>query len=249
MGVATDHACAATELELSVLVAAHSEEKRIERCLAQLSSFLRAAHPRSEIVVSEDGSKDRTATIISEFKERNNGPVPVIFLHSSRRLGKGAGLKRAIHTASGRYAVFIDADLPVPLESITAAVAMLEQGADLVVGSRTTRGSSRNDPFLRRVLSHGFHILARLLLGIRWDSQCGFKALRTFVGRKVLSRVVSAGFAFDVDLLLNARRIGARIVEIPVQWRCGKHSSVRLPRDVIRMFTELMKILFRVGLS
>ena len=66
----------------------------------------------------------------------------------------------------------------MPLETITSAVELLRGGADVVAGSRVMKGSSRDEPFRRIALSKGFHFLARVLLGMQWDSQCGFKAVR-----------------------------------------------------------------------
>ena len=231
------------KLELSVLIPAHNEEKRIIPCLQRLTAFLERNHASSEIVISEDGSTDKTIERVDEFKAESH--FPITFLHSPSRLGKGGGLKKGIHAARGTYTVFTDTDLPVPLPQITEAVLLLEQGADVVNGSRVMKGSSRDEPFLRRALSRGFHALARLLLGVRWDSQCGFKAVRTIVGREVFERIANPGFAYDVEFLLQAQRLGAKVVEMPVHWHYNKGSSMRLKRDVFGMFKELMRIFVR----
>lgn len=128
-----------TNCELTVLIPAHNEERRMESCLTRLSYFLKANHPSSEIVISEDGSKDRTVEIVNEFKNASPGGVPITLLHSSTRLGKGGGLKRGIEVVQGLYTVFTDTDLPVPLETITRAVELLKDGADVVAGSRDER--------------------------------------------------------------------------------------------------------------
>jgi len=230
------------KLELTVLIPAHNEEKRMQSCLAGLSSFLKANHPSSEIVISEDGSKDKTVEIVHDFQNSVENVVPVVLLHAETRLGKGGGLKRGMEAARGRYTVFTDTDLPVPLVTITSAVQLLEQGADVVAGSRVMKGSSRDEPFRRRALSKGFHVLARVLLGMRWDSQCGFKAVRTSVGRRAFAMIANPGFAYDVEFLIQAKRIGANVVELPVQWHYNADSSMRLSRDIMGMFRELLHI-------
>jgi dolichyl-phosphate beta-glucosyltransferase len=230
------------ELKLTVLIPAHNEERRMRSCLTGLSSFLKANHPSSEIVISEDGSKDKTVEIIHDFQNSAENVVPVVLLHTETRLGKGGGLKRGMEAARGRYTVFTDTDLPVPLVTITQAVQLLEQGADVVAGSRVMKGSSRNEPFRRRALSKGFHVLARVLLGMRWDSQCGFKAVRTSVGRRAFAMIANPGFAYDVEFLIQAKRIGANVVELPVQWHYNADSSMRLSRDIMGMFRELLHI-------
>ena len=220
----------------------------MDSCLAQLSSFLRANHPSSEIVISEDGSKDRTVDIVNEFKKNNPSGVPITLLHSDMRLGKGGGLKRGIEVAQGVYTVFTDTDLPVPLETITRAVELLQGGADVVAGSRVMKGSSRDEPFRRKALSKGFHVLARVLLGMRWDSQCGFKAVKTGVGQRAFAQIANPGFAYDVEFLIQAKRVGAKVVELPVQWHYNPDSSMRLSRDIMGMFRELMHIFFQARL-
>jgi glycosyltransferase involved in cell wall biosynthesis len=214
----------------------------MESCLTRLSEFLRMNCPSSEIVISEDGSTDRTIQIVHEFKEQHPSGLPVTLLHAEGRLGKGGGLKRGIEAAQGEFTVFTDTDLPVPLETITESVALLKAGADVVAGSRVMKGSSRDEPFRRRALSRGFHVLARVLLGMRWDSQCGFKAVRTSVGRAAFSKIVNPGFAYDVEFLLKAKRMGAKVVELPVQWRYSKDTSMKLSRDIFGMFRELLRI-------
>jgi glycosyltransferase involved in cell wall biosynthesis len=228
--------------ELTVLIPAYNEEKRMESCLERLEAFLAANHSSAEILISEDGSTDRTVEIIGSFKARPGLKVPIIFLHSDKRLGKGGGLKRGIQEAKGTYTVFTDTDLPVPLEAFTRALQLLKGGADVVQGSRVMKGSSRNEPFKRRLLSRGFHYLARVMLGVRWDSQCGFKAFRTSMGREAFSRIANPGFAFDVEFLIQAQKLRARIVEMPVEWHYNPDSSMRLRRDILGMFSELLHI-------
>jgi glycosyltransferase involved in cell wall biosynthesis len=220
----------------------------MESCLTRLSQFLKVTHPSSEIVISEDGSTDRTVEIVSKFKTHNPSGTPITLLHTEKRQGKGGGLKRGIEAAQGRYTVFTDTDLPVPLETITRALQLLESDADVVAGSRVMKGSTRDEPFRRKALSCGFHVLARILLGMRWDSQCGFKAVRTSVGRSAFARIANPGFAYDVEFLIQARRVGAKVVELPVHWHFSKDSSLRLSRDIAGMFRELLYIFLQARL-
>lgn len=236
-----------TRPELTVLIPAHNEEKRMDSCLQRLTDFLSLNHPSSEIVISEDGSTDRTVQIVREFRSKRQ-TIPLVLLTAPRRLGKGGGLKRGLEVARGEYTVFTDTDLPVPLVTITKSVALLRNGADVVAGSRVIKGAARNEPFRRKALSSGFHALARIMLGMKWDSQCGFKAVRTKIGREAFARMENPGFAYDVDFLIQAKRLGARIVEMPVQWHYNRDTSMRLSRDVIGMFKELMHIFVQARL-
>lgn len=231
-------------LELSILIPAHNEEKRMETCLIRLTDFLKHTHPTSEIVISEDGSKDRTVEIVNEFKQEE-ARIQIKLLHATERLGKGGGLKRGIEACTGEFTVFTDTDLPVPLETITQAVELLKGGADVVAGSRVMKESKRDEPLKRRILSRGFHYLALISLGMRWDSQCGFKAVRTSVGRDLFSQMANPGFAYDVDFLIQAKRKGVKVVEMPVEWHYNTDTSMRLSQDVLGMFKELVHIFFQ----
>jgi len=231
-------------LELSILIPAHNEEKRMETCLIRLTDFLKHTHPTSEIVISEDGSKDRTVEIVNEFKQEEPR-IQITLLHATERLGKGGGLKRGIEACTGEFTVFTDTDLPVPLETITQAVELLKGGADVVAGSRVMKESKRDEPLKRRILSRGFHYLALISLGMRWDSQCGFKAVRTSVGRDLFSQMANPGFAYDVDFLIQAKRKGVKVVEMPVEWHYNTDTSMRLSQDVLDMFKELVHIFFQ----
>jgi glycosyltransferase involved in cell wall biosynthesis len=237
-----------SNIELTVLIPVHNEERRIRNCLERLNNFLNLHHPSSEITISEDGSTDQTVEFVEEFRRQNSKGIPVKLLHSERRMGKGGGLKRGVEAARGRYTVFTDTDLPVPLITITRAVQLLEQGADVVAGSRVMKGSSRDEPFRRKALSKGFHALARILLGMQWDSQCGFKAVRTSVGRKVFAMMANPGFAYDVEFLIQSKRIGANVVELPIHWHYNADSSMRLSKDIMGMFRELLRIFFQARL-
>lgn len=153
-----------TQLEVSILIPAHNEEKRMEPCLIRLTDFLKRSHPSSEIVISEDGSKDRTVEIVNEFKQRNS-EIQITLLHATERLGKGGGLKRGIEACNGQFTVFTDTDLPVPLETISQALELLRSGADVVAGSRVMKGSKRNEPLKRRVLSLRVPLPSPCILG------------------------------------------------------------------------------------
>ncbi len=232
-----------------MLIPAYNEQNRIHQCLERIAPFLSQTHPSSEIVISEDGSKDRTVEIVNTFKQQYNGKVPITLLHSDTRLGKVGGLRKGIEVAKGSYTIFTDTDLPVPLEAFTQAVELLKNGADVVAGSRVIKGATRNEPLNRRFLSHCFHYLARILLGIRWDSQCGFKVVRTAIGKEAFAKVTNSGFAYDVEFLIQVQRLGAKIVEMPVQWHYSPDSSMKLRREVVGMFRELLEIFVRTKLA
>src|SRR5207249_7286794 len=144
----------------------------------------------------------------------------------------------------GRYRLFIDADLSLPIEGAAAMIAALEHGADVVIGSRTAEGSvvtGARIP-LRRTMGRVFNAVVQLLAvsGYR-DTQCGFKGFRGDAAEHIfrLSRIDR--FGFDVEALRLARTLGYRVAEIPVACTYRPSSSVRRIWDAASMVADLLR--------
>jgi len=203
-------------------------------------AYLRDVFPSSEILVSEDGSVDRTVDFVCGLSKTTQRPL-IRILSSQRRMGKGGGVRRGVLAAAGRFLTVVDADLPVQLSSFERAVHELSKGADIVLGSRDLQESSRNEPIPRRLLSKGFHMLVRILFQMDFDTQCGFKAFCR-QSTMPLFRVLSVNsLAYDVELVSLALRTGLRIVELPVDYRYDLSSSVRLI-DIPKMFLDIVRL-------
>ena len=123
------------------------------------------------------------------------------------------------------------------------------ENADIAIGSRALPESriAIRQPWYRERMGKTFNLLVRLLVlpGVR-DTQCGFKLFRTEVAKRIFPLVKTTGFAFDVEVLAIARRIGFRIVEVPVTWRNSPDTKVALFRGSASMFVELMRIAWRL---
>lgn len=212
-------------MNFSIVVPAHNEALRIAHCL----NYLLNQFPDVEIIVSEDGSIDDTADVARSF--------PITVLHSDQRLGKIAGIKRGISVVSKCYTIISDVDLLVSPGTYLMAVGLLEAGFDVVAGKRVFR----NEPFIRRFLGRGFHLLVYVLFGLEWDTQCGFKAIRTDVAQRIFEKVKPGGFSYDVSFFLEAERQGAKIVELPIMCVHYGDSTVT-KRDISHMFKDIIKI-------
>jgi glycosyltransferase involved in cell wall biosynthesis len=198
---------------LSIVIPTHDEEKRILPTLGALTKFLKGRYDY-EIIVVDDGS-DATAEIVREFAEKNKR---VRVIHFSRRIGKGAAVKRGLSAGKGSELLIYDADAATPPDEIPRLVQALKT-YDVAVGARHAHDEA-GGPFYRRVVRRGFNLLLRALFGWRFrDTQCGFKALRKNAAKVLAREMRRAGYEFDVELLARARRQGFSIVEIPVSWR------------------------------
>jgi glycosyltransferase involved in cell wall biosynthesis len=225
-------------VRLSIVLPAYNEEDRLNQSLPRLvaaASSIREA----EIVLVDDGSSDATAEVA--LMHLRGLPHATVY-RLPWNLGKGAALRLGVSVAKGDAIVFMDADLAGDVGDLPKLVGGLE-GADIVVGSRLLPDSEvSGKSLLRRALSRAFITQARAVtgLGVR-DPQCGFKAYRAEVAKLLFGLSKLDGFAFDVEILVLARRLGYRVVEVPIAWQAVAGGRVRLLRDSQRMFIDVLK--------
>lgn len=225
-----------TDVELSVIIPAFDEARVIGDAVARVADVLDG---RGEILVVDDGSGDDTAAI-AERLLRGRGRV----LRLPSNQGKGAAVKAGMLAATGRFRLFLDADLSIDPSYLREALELLRD-ADVVVASRRAARSTlvKRQPLVREVLGTAYRSTAALLLvgGIS-DFTCGLKGFSAPVARRLfeLSRVPR--FGFDVEVLYLARRLGYRIVELPVAWRDDPDTRVRVLVDSARSLVELAAI-------
>jgi glycosyltransferase involved in cell wall biosynthesis len=225
---------------LSVVVPAFQEAAGIASTVARLRADLDAvaADGGLEIVVVDDGSTDRTA----EAAERAGADLVV--RHPLNR-GKGAAVRSGVLASSGRTVVFTDADLAYSPDQIPGLVAAVEDGWDVVVGSRrhtdtTTLVRARR---LREVGGRAINLLTRaVLLGQYRDTQCGLKAFRSDAARVIFSRTRVDGFAFDVEVFHLVERYHLSLAEVPVRITNSASSSVDALRDALRLVRDLFLV-------
>jgi dolichyl-phosphate beta-glucosyltransferase len=228
-------------VDLSVIIPAYNEERRIGPTLERVAAYLASRRWRSEVLVVIDGSRDRTAEIVGRVAT----DVPIRVLDSGVNRGKGSCVRRGMLEARGDLRVFSDADLSTPIEEVERLAAMVAAGYDVAIGSRHLPGSrvEVRQPWWRQTMGRGFNACTRRLVmtGIR-DTQCGFKLFSADAARCIFPRQRIERFGFDVELLWIARRLGLRVAEIPVTWVDDPRSTVRPISDAARMLVDLVRI-------
>jgi dolichyl-phosphate beta-glucosyltransferase len=232
---------------LTVIVPAYNEERRIGPTLVALESFLHARGETYEVLVVDDGSRDATASLVTEFAGAHPA-FALVQLPANR--GKGAAVREGFARSRGRRLLFTDADLSTPLEELEAMDRVLADGADVVIASRALRESRLEirQAWYREQMGKAFNRFVRLLTGIPFrDTQCGFKLLRGEAARALAAQMREDGFSFDVELILLARRRGLTVRELPVRWRNDPGSRVSALRDSSAMLVSLARILRRTG--
>ena len=225
---------------LSVVVPAFNEEALIEQTIADVSAELTRLGLTAELLIVDDGSSDRTASIVEEAS-RTDSRVRLI---RAPHAGKGAAVRRGMLDARGTWRFLADADLSMPITELKQFLDVAQdEGGDIVVGSREARGASRvGEPWSRHVIGRVFNWSVKLLVlrGVD-DTQCGFKLFSAKAAEALFPHQQLDGFGFDVEVLFLARRAGFVIREIPVRWVFGRESKVNLISGA-RGFLDLVTV-------
>ena len=231
--------------ELSIIIPAFNEERRLPRALERISEFF-SGRPGGfesvEIIVVDDGSHDNTAQIAQEWTKR----IPSLRLvRNGRNRGKGYSVRHGMLEARGRIALFTDADLSSPIEETDKLLSALAAGNDVAIGSRAIDRSliEVHQARYRELAGIIFNGFVKLLTGLPFhDTQCGFKAFVREPARIVFEQQRIEGFGFDPEILFLAKRHCLRSVEVPVRWAHDPATKVHVLRDSVRMFSDLLVV-------
>ena len=222
--------------ELSVVIPAYNEERRLPPTLERLRAYLGRGSLSHEIVVVDDGSRDSTAEVARA------GGATVVRNDGNR--GKGYAARRGMLLAQGRRRLMTDADLSTPIEDLSRLMASLDAGYDVAIASRALPASNvevRQSAY-REGMGRLFNLCVRVLAvpGLH-DTQCGFKLFTAAAAEASFEPLRLDGFSFDVETLFIARRRGLRIAEVPVTWRNDEATRVGALNG-FRAFVDLARI-------
>lgn len=231
--------------QLSLIIPAYNEAKRLPRTLAQVSDYLSRGlwgATDVEILVVDDGSTDETVRIAEDWA-RSLPSLRVVRNGTNR--GKGYSVRHGMLEARGRVALFTDADLSSPIEESSKLLDAIAAGNDVAIGSRALDRSLievHQSPY-RELAGIVFNAFVRLFTGLNFhDTQCGFKAFIHDHSRIVFEQQRIEGFGFDPEILFLAKRHGLRSSEVAVRWAHDPATKVHVIRDSLRMFGDLIYI-------
>ena len=229
-----------SQIELSFVVPAYNEEESIETALGTLDGVVKDKRLPYEIVVVDDGSRDKTLSRAIKYASRN-GHVKV--LSYTQNEGKGYAVRTGFMQSKGDVVVFADSDMDIDLSTVSKYVDALEHG-DIVVATKWHPDSRVDMPLIRRILSHGFNVLVTILTGANLkDTQVGLKVMKKSAFANIFPRLCVKRYAFDVELLAVASLYGLRIVQMPTQLRI--RGAFRL-KEIFKMFQDLLGIAYRL---
>jgi hypothetical protein len=234
-------------IDLTIIVPAFNEAHRLGEGFKRFDAAVDAGAidlERTEVVVVDDGSTDSTAETARSLLAHI--PHHRIVGHP-RNQGKGAAVRTGVALALGRHTAYMDADFAIDPTSVPLLVEGLRTN-DVVIGSRALADSMVESSYaLRSVMGNLFNRMVTVGTGLGYeDTQCGFKAFRTPVARALFHLVRIDRFAFDVEILSLAQRLGLRIAEVPVQWRHVPGSTIHPLHDSMSMLGDVYR--FRLGM-
>lgn len=230
-------------MDLSVIIPAYNEEKRIKKTLETINTYLDRKKHNYEIIVVNDGSTDKTKDVVLELvKELRTKKIKI--LDNPGNKGKGYSVKHGFLAASQLWILFTDADLSTPIEELETCIRYAGN-ASVVIGSRNLPMSQIvvKQPFFRSMLGRIFPFFVRLLLLPEiHDSQCGFKLFRKDAATAIAQQQTIDRFCFDVEQLYIAKKHGFLIAEVPITWSNDARSKIRIIHDSSLMFFDLLHI-------
>jgi glycosyltransferase involved in cell wall biosynthesis len=229
---------------LSLVIPAYHEARRLPRTLEELAKFGGGLGFPFEVLVVVERGRDETLEIAVAFAARQ---ADFQVIDNPVQRGKGHAVRTGMLRARGEIIFYMDADLSVPLREVTAFLDHFRAHPeiDVLIGNRQHAGSriTRAQSWLRRTMGQTFNrILQAVTLAPARDTQCGFKAFRRAAARAIFSRQQLDGFAFDVEVLLLADRLGYRVADFPVEWINSPESKVRIVRDSLQMLRDALRV-------
>ncbi|HEY1676461.1 MAG TPA: dolichyl-phosphate beta-glucosyltransferase [Candidatus Sulfotelmatobacter sp.] len=226
----------------SIVIPAYNEEPRLAATLNSVLAYVHAHAWDAEVLVVNDGSRDRTVEIVQTFAAKD--PILRLVQNPGNR-GKGYSVRHGMLNSRGRIVLFTDADLSSPIEEAPKLFAALDDGADIAIGSRWLRSETQThrQPLHRQLFGRIFNVLLRTILGLPFaDTQCGFKAFKRPAVDAIFPLQKIERWGFDPEILFLARKFKFKVKEVPVAWGHSGDTRINPLVDGSRMVQEMLRI-------
>lgn len=228
---------------LSVIIPAYNEDSRIIASLDLFLNYLRGRDYSWELIVVDDGSKDDTVEMASRWASSVDEAQVLSIPHA----GKGSAVRHGMLSARGQYRMMCDADTAMPMEFIQSFINKMDDGFDIVIGSRQIEGARRfGESPMRHFLGRVFNkVVQAIAIKNFQDTQCGYKCFRGEVAERLFNIQKTNGWGFDVEILHLALRNNLQVLEMPIDWYHRKESKVRPGIDSLAMLRDVIAIRLR----
>ena len=227
----------------SYVLPVHNQVLTLRASVVELAAHLRG-FPGSEVILVENGSSDGSARLCAALAAELAAPeVPIRVAQSA--VGLGNALRRGMELATGDVVVLTAADLPFGFSDLDAYLAA-QPRPSIAIGSKAHPGSRTSIALQRRVMSEGFRLMRRAVLGLRVADSQGTILIASALAREVLPRLRCGDFLISTEVVCWAIRLGATPVELPVTYTAGGRSTVSPVRDSLRMARGLVSLRHRL---
>ena len=227
---------------LSIVIPAYNESARIGDALERILACIQSRDWDAEVLVVNDGSSDSTAAIVQQWMA-NHERLHLVENDGNR--GKGYSVRNGLLQAAGEIVMFTDADLSAPMEEAERLIQAIDAGADVALGSRwlDKQKQTLHQPLYRRFFGRCFNWVTRTVMGLPFkDTQCGFKAFRRAAAQTIFRLQTIERWGFDPEILFIARKLGYKIIEVPVTWGHDERSRISYLKDGMKMLEEMAEI-------
>lgn len=228
-------------LALEIVVPVYNEEAVLERSITRLAEYLTHEMPSTwQITIADNASTDGTPVIAARLSEH----MPNVEYRRLEVKGRGYALRDAWNASEAKVLAYLDVDLSTDLAALPPLVAPLISGhSDISIGTRLGQSSRVSRGPKREFISRSYNFLLRRTMQVRFsDAQCGFKAIRADVAKRLLPHVGDNGWFFDTELLIIAERSGLRIHEIPVDWVDDPDSRVDIKQTALDDLRGMVRV-------
>lgn len=222
--------------KLSLIIPAYNEEKRIAPFLASLALYMKN-HPDdiTEIIMVDDGSSDKTATVANEAGVSLAG---FRLIAHRKNQGKGAAVQTGVMAATGEMIVFMDADGATDIRQLPKMITALGH-SDIAIGNRWMRGAQTERHSLLRAVSGLLYRNYMALFGLGTiDTMCGFKGYKASVAKNLYRDLQEKRWLFDTEIAYQAVKRNYSITNFPIKWESKDGSKL----DTATLITSALKI-------
>ena len=222
-------------MKVSIIVPCYNEENRIKPFLTSLIQFSKDNLKSYEIIVVNDGSKDKTLDVLKEFSK------DIKLISYEKNKGKGGAVREGVLSSIGEKVLFIDADGSIQPDEMPKMLEKLDS-YDVVVGDRASKDSDVNAIALRNITGKLFNFYVNVLFGYKtWDNLCGFKGFKKEIAKDLFADLIAYGWIFDVELFYKIHKKNYTLYKLPIKWVHKGDSKIKL-LDPFKMFFQLIKL-------
>ena len=235
---------------VSIIMPGYNEGDKIYSNLLEADRVLCGMFENYEIIFVNDGSKDTTLEMALKAKGECSR---INVIDCTINNGKGTALQEGTEAARGKYIVFMDSDLDLPPAQLTRFFDILmQENADVVIGSKMHPESVSNYPSARKFTSFGYYLFLLILFRLNiHDTQTGLKLFKANVIKPVMKIILVKRFAYDIEVLSIINRRGYKIAESPIVLdfsRGMKWGRIRF-KDILDVIIDTLAIYFRLNIS